>query len=288
MSAPTNGEAGRVSSRGAPTRRIRVDGADIVYRELGVDRGSAPVLVALPQLGANLDGWDPEVVDPLAEDRRVVLIGYRGVGGSTGAVRPSFEEAADDVVAVIAALGLGRVDLLGQSMGGMVAQAVLERSPEVVDRVVLASAGPRGGPGLTAMTGVMVRTILRGVLTATDPTALLFFTRSAAGRRAAREYAARLKRRRADRDRAVGPGVFRAQLRAVERWGAASAPAGRLPHPALILHGDSDRLVPPWNVEPLRRRFDDALAVVLSDSGHGAVAQNRREVVETVRDFLRR
>lgn len=203
----------------APTQRVRAAGADFVYRELGADSGDALPLVALTHLGANLDSWDPEVVDPLAEDRRVLLIGYRGVGGSSGAAQQSFEAAADDVVAVIRALGVERVDLFGQSMGGMVAQAVLERAPQLVDRVVLAGSGPRGGPGLVTMGGVMIRGILRGVLTATDPIALLFFTRTPNGRSAAKALAARLTRRRVDRDSAVTLGVVRRQLGAVRRWG---------------------------------------------------------------------
>ncbi|OOB89494.1 alpha/beta fold hydrolase [Rathayibacter sp. VKM Ac-2630] len=288
MAGSSNAEAGRASFLDAPTRRLRVRGEDVVYRDLGTARDGVPPLVALTRLGANLDSWDPEVVDPLAEDRRVLLIGYRGVGGSTGAVRRTFDEAAADVTAVLDALGLERVDLFGQSMGGMVAQAVLERTPERIDRVVLASTGPEGGPGLTRMTGVMLRTVLRGALTGTDPTSLLFFTRTPAGRRAAAEHAARLKRRRVDRDRPVPLGVLRAQLQAVRRWGGQPASGGTFPHPALILHGDADRMVPPENTEPLRRRFDDALVIVFSDSGHGAVPQNRHAVLDAVRTFLRR
>ncbi|MBO0984157.1 alpha/beta fold hydrolase [Rathayibacter sp. SD072] len=288
MAGSSNAEAGRASFLDAPTRRLRVRGEDVVYRDLGTARDGVPPLVALTRLGANLDSWDPEVVDPLAAERRVLLIGYRGVGGSGGGVRRSFEEAADDLIAAVGALGLERIDLFGQSMGGMVAQAVLERAPALVDRVVLASTGPEGGPGLTRMTGVMVRTILRGALTATDPTALLFFTRTPVGRRAAVEHDARLKRRRADRDRPVPLGVLRAQLQAVKRWGGQPAPGRTFPQPALILHGDADRMVPPENTEPLRRRFDDALVIVFSDSGHGAVPQNRLAVLDAVRTFLRR
>ncbi|KQQ08734.1 alpha/beta fold hydrolase [Rathayibacter sp. Leaf296] len=274
------------ASTDAPTRRVSAAGAEFVYRDIG--SGDLPPLVGLTHLGVNLDSWDPEVVDPLVEERRVILLGYRGVGGSTGRVRESFDDAADDVIAVIRALGLERVDLLGLSMGGMVAQAVLERAPELVDRVILAGTGPEGGPRLTALTGVMVRSILRGVVTATDPTALLFFTRTAGGRRAAEEYAARLKRRRSDRDAAVTPGVFRAQLRAVAQWGRRTAPSGRFSAPGLILHGDSDRMVPLANVAVLRARFDDAQTRIFPDSGHGVVPQNRRAVTEAARLFLRR
>ncbi|MWV48046.1 alpha/beta fold hydrolase [Rathayibacter sp. VKM Ac-2803] len=284
--APRSDDAKAASAVDAPTRRVSAAGAEFVYREVG--RGDLPPLVALTHLGANLDGWDPEVIDPLAAERRVILLGYRGVGGSTGVVRRSFDEAAGDAIAVLRVLGLERVDLFGLSMGGMVAQAILERAPELVDRVILAGTGPESGAGLTTMAGVMLRSILRGGLTGTDPTSLLFFTRSDLGRRSAKEYAARLQRRRAGRDASVGLGVFRPQLQAVAEWGRRPVPAGPFAAPALILHGDSDRMVPPANVDPLRARFADAQVRILHDSGHGVVSQNRRAVTEAARDFLRR
>lgn len=271
----------------AMTRTVTAAGARFVYRELGAHHDGIP-LVGLTHLGANLDSWDPELVDPLAAHRRVILLGYRGVGASTGEVRDRFEDMAADAIAAIRALGLSRVDLFGLSMGGMVAQEILRQAPDLVDRAILAGAGPQGGPGLTAMTGVTVRTILRGAATFTNPTTLLFFTRTRAGKQAAMAYQARLKRRHTGRDTPVTPGVFRAQLRAVNRWGheqqAASAFTGRI----LVLHGDSDRMVPPANAEALRNRFPGAEVHVFPDSGHGVAFQNRSAAVDTTNQFLRR
>lgn len=67
----------------AATRTLRVDGVEIAYRELGASSGVP--LVALNHLGANLDDWDPRIVDGLAANRRVILLGYRGAGRSEGA-----------------------------------------------------------------------------------------------------------------------------------------------------------------------------------------------------------
>lgn len=71
----------------APTRTIAVEGALFAYRELGPQSGIP--LVLLTHLGANLDGWDPCIVEGLAQDRRVIAVDYRGVGDSTGRVRDS-------------------------------------------------------------------------------------------------------------------------------------------------------------------------------------------------------
>lgn len=283
--------AGSASRRfvDAPTRPLAIDGAQLVVRDLGERRDDQPPLVALTHLGANLDSWDPELVDPLAAGRRVILLSYRGVGAATGAVRDRFADMAADAIAAIRALGLPRVDLFGLSMGGMVAQEILRLAPELVDRVILAGAGPRGGPGLTRMTGVFLRGAGRGAVTFTNPTSLLFFTRTAQGTHAASDYQDRLRRRRGGRDRAVTLAVLRAQLRAVNRWGhELPAPPAEHTGPVLILHGDSDRMVPPANVDALRTVFPYAQTQIFPDSGHGVVSQDRQAVTALVDTFLRR
>jgi len=208
----------------AQTRTIAAAGATFAYRELGPQSGVP--LVLLTHLGANLDGWEPRIVDGLAQDHRVIAVDYRGVGQSTGRVRESFEEMAD-VVALIRALGHDRVDMFGLAVGGMVAQAVAARAPRLIDRLILASPGPAGGPGLAALTGTAITTGLRAALTLNDPKTPLFFTSTGTGKRAERAYLARLKERTTERDKPVTPGTYRAQLTAVRRWGCRLPPNGR-------------------------------------------------------------
>lgn len=271
----------------AATRVVHVDGADIAYREVG--SGAGVPLVALMHLGGNLDAWDPEVIDTLAQGRRVIMLDYRGVGRSTGRVRDTFEDMARDAIAAMRALGLARVDLFGLSMGGMVAQAIIEQEPDLVNRLVLAGTGPRGGEGLTRMTGVMVRGIARSILTARPTTSVLFFTGSERGRRAAADFQTRLKRRRDDRDSAVTPGVMRAQLRAVARWGAtARASSATGPStPVLAFHGADDILVPAVNADLLRTTFPTIEVATFPDAGHGVTSQNHGVVAGRIQSFLR-
>lgn len=270
----------------ADTRMVHVDGADIAYREIG--SGDRPPLVALMHLGGNLDAWDPEVVDALGRDRRVIVLGYRGVGRSTGRVRDTFDDMARDAIAAVHALGLDRIDLFGLSMGGMVAQAIVEQEPALVDHLVMSGTGPRGGAGLTRMTGVMLRGIARSVVTARPATSVLFFPRTDGGARAAAAYQRRLKRRRTDRDAAVTPAVMRAQLRAVASWGAQPRPAhASTSTPTLTFHGDDDILVPAANAQQLRPAFSAIDVATFPDAGHGVVSQHRDAVIARIQSFLR-
>ena len=275
------------TTRNAPTRRIEAAGARFAYRELGPAVGVP--LVLLTHLGANLDGWDPCVLDGLAQERRVIAVDYRGVGDSSGTVRDTFEGMADDVVAFLRAFGLRRVDLFGLAVGGMVAQAVALKEPRLVDRLILAAAAPAGGSGLASVTGTTTTSVLRAVLTFNDPKALLFFTRTTGGKHAARQYLARLRERTTGRDKRVTPGVYRAQLAAIRRWGLQEpADLSLIAGPVLIVHGDSDRLVPAANATELARRLPDATVTVYPDSGHGVVFQNHRAFVDAAREFLQR
>lgn len=287
MTVADTGDALRFET--TPTQVLSGPAGGIAVRFVGQTAAPGVPLVALTHLGGNLDSFDPEVVDPLAGDRRVVLVGYSGVGASDGPLRDSIEDMAADVIAVVRTLGFERVDLLGLSMGGMVAQEISDQAPELVDHLVLAGSGPAGGPGLTRLTGVMVRGILTGIITRTDPTVRLFFTRTRSARRAAAAYRSRLARRTRARDTPVGIGVFRAQLRAVRRWGDRhwSPSPSAFTGPVLVLHGDSDRMVPATNAEALRDRYPQATIRIFPDSGHGVVSQNRTDIVTAVRQLLR-
>src|ERR1700758_1962829 len=106
-----------------PTEVVRAaNGVDFAYRRVGV-RGGIPLLLA-NYFAANMDDWDPLIVDGLATDRDVIAFDYPGIGSSTGTTPATVAELAVDCVGFLDALGLTTVDLLGFSLGGMVAQQI--------------------------------------------------------------------------------------------------------------------------------------------------------------------
>ena len=126
----------------APARTVNVGGDTYAYRELG-PRGGIPV-VFFVHLAANLDNWDPRIVDPIARDHHVITFDNRGVGASTGEVPDTIEAMADDAYTFITALGYDKVDVFSFSLGGMIAQALVVKHPELVRKLVLTGTGPPG------------------------------------------------------------------------------------------------------------------------------------------------
>ncbi len=285
---PNEDHGATASLVAAENRTVDAAGAQFIYRELGNAQDESLPLVGLTHLGANLDSWDPELIDPIAATRRVILIGYRGVGASTGTPQDNFEAMVQDAIATIRALGLAQIDLFGLSMGGMVALEVLRQAPELVNRVVFAGTGPQSGPGLTQMTKTFIRGVLRGAITLTNPTSVLFFTKTDNGKQAAKEYQARLMLRSTGRDKPVAPNVLVAQLRAVKRWGQATPVTLGFAGPVLDLHGDSDAMVFPENTEALKRVLPQTQVQIYPDAGHGVVSQHRASISQTITKFLSR
>lgn len=275
----------RTSWASVPTETIVAGDTSLAYRRLGPDSGVPVVL--LNHWGANLDNFDPPIVEGLAADRSVYALDYRGIGASGGTAPRTVAATAQDVIAAIRALGVGPVDLIGFSFGGFVAQQILLDAPDLVRRAILAGTGPAGGVGIERVGAVSWPLILKGIVTFRDPKTYLFFTASANGRRAAKAFLARLKLRTADRDKAVGLPPFLAQLAAIKAWGLqAPQPIETIRTPVLVANGDHDIMVPSENSRDLARRIPGAELVLYPDAGHGGIFQYHDAFLGKARAFL--
>jgi pimeloyl-ACP methyl ester carboxylesterase len=268
-----------------PTSTVRVADIDIAFRTYG-PTGGVPV-VFLHHLGANLDNWDPRIMDGIAARHRVIAFDNRGVGASTGGTSDTVEAMADDAIAFIEALGLTEVDLLGFSLGGFVAQVIAAVRPDLVRRMILAGTGPAGGEGIDKVSTVTYLESVKSILAGNDPKTRLFFTRTANGKQQARAFLQRLKERRDDRDATVSLATFRKQLRAIHAWGTQTpADLGALTLPVLVANGDDDAMVPTSNSYDLAHRLPDSTLQIYRDAGHGGIFQAHSEFVPAALDFL--
>src|SRR3954466_15901255 len=201
------------STSTASTQFIETSLETYAYRRFG--GGAAPPLVLLQHFTGTLDNWDPAITDALAEGREVILFESAGLGRSTGEVPPTIAGMTQHLLAFVDALGLTQVDLLGFSLGGMVAQqAALER-PSLVHRMLLVGTAPEGGEDIMHLEKPELRSILEDrSLSGYQVLVKLFFTSSKSSEAAGQAFVGRLAARTEDREPASGPKVAQAQLAA--------------------------------------------------------------------------
>ena len=268
----------------APTQFVETQGVRYAYRRFGKP-GTVPLLF-LEYFNSNMDGWDPAVTNSLATDHEVILFDNAGVAASGGETTNTVMETTPHCVAFCRALGLEAINIVGFSLGGMIAQQLALDHPDLVRRLILLGTAPRGGEGLT-FTELSSEE-------QTDPVAFLlgaFFSPSEASQEAGREYLKRLESRKEDRDLPVSRNSVVAQLAAIREWGTIRATdrystLKDITHPTLIVHGNKDIVVPPINAFILAEHLPNAQLIVYSDSSHGAQYQHAKIFLEHVELFL--
>ena len=263
------------------------NGVDYAYRDTGGE-GTVP-LVLLQHFRGNLDNWDPALIDALAPDRQVVTFDNAGVGSSTGTTPDTIEQMARDAIAFLAAMEFSQADLLGFSIGSFVAQQIALTRPAIVRRLVLASSAPQGAAGMHGWAPEVIGAV---GTPQTSPEAYLevFFTRSAASRRAGTEALQRMYARTEDRDKATTWATREAQYDAVCTWGipdhALLQRLSCLPMPVFVANGDSDPMILPHYSYLLAGLIPQAQLKIYPDSAHGFLFQHHAEFAADVCVFL--
>jgi pimeloyl-ACP methyl ester carboxylesterase len=274
----------------APTQFVEADGIRFAYRRFGNPVGTPIVL--LQHFMGNLDNYDPAITDALAEGREVILTDNAGVGLSTGPAPETVAAMARDAASLVDALGLEHVDLFGFSMGGYVAQQIAVDRPELVRRLILVGTGPRGGDGMAQLAPDVAP--LFG--TAYDPQDLMwlpiFFSPSEASQAAGRRFLERIRARTEDRDVPVSEATVAAHAAAAAEWGAAASGSydylEGIAHPALVVNGSNDVVVPTINSYILQQSLPNAELVLFPDSNHGSQLQFTEPFNRYVTDFVDR
>lgn len=268
----------------AKTQIIEVDGYSFAYRELGAAADVA--LVFLHHYTGVLDDWDPCVVEGLAENHHVILFDNKGVGSSEGKTPNSVSEMASDAIQFIRALGHEKVDLLGFSLGGFVAQTILETSPQLVRKVILAGTGPAGSQGLDQIGAVVKDALSKSSATGKHHKHFLFFGSSGESQAAAEKFLSRLKERQDGRGKTASEDTVKAQSEAILAWARSKPTSHFANHPVFVVNGDRDVMVPTINSFALFQNYPNATLSILPDSGHGAIFQYYDLFVDQASVFL--
>jgi pimeloyl-ACP methyl ester carboxylesterase len=259
----------------APTQFVNANGIRFAYRRFG-KAGGVPIVFNQHYLGT-MDYWDPAVTDGLARDREVILFNNAGVSSSSGEVPTTFEQMGANAVAFIGALRLNKVDVLGFSIGGMVAQEITLQAPDLVRKLILVGTGPRGGEGMESMTQVAKR-IFGAVYDPPENMWLaVLFSPSEASQAAGMAFLKRKHLRQEGRDPEVNDKVSPAQVEAMDKWGVQKAGSydylKTIKQPTLAVNGSNDLIMPTVNSFIMQQNMPNAQLIIYPDSNHGSQDQ---------------
>jgi poly(3-hydroxyoctanoate) depolymerase len=263
---------------GSRVRMIAVDGLTLRVST----RGQGSPLLLIMGIGGHLDMWSP--LERLLHPRGIHTIAYDApwTGGSSAYRVPQrFSGLARTAEHLLDCVGYARVDILGVSFGGGVAQQLAYQSPDRVRRLVLAatSSGAISVPGNP-----------RALLALATPRRYLdpvYYRRIApevfGGRSRTDPNAAALAARFAHPPSMMG---YAHQLYAAAGWTSVLW-LHRIQQPTLVLTGDDDPIVPVANGRLLASRIPNARLRVIRGGGHLFLLEQAEEVAETIADFLR-
>jgi pimeloyl-ACP methyl ester carboxylesterase len=270
------------------TQRVTAEnGVEYAYRDQG--EGDVP-LVLLQHFRGNLDNWDPALIDELAAERRVVTFDNVGVGATTGTTPNTVEAMAHDAIALLEAMDLQSVDLLGFSLGSFVAQEIALIRPDLLRRVVLASSAPQGAAGMHGWAPEVIGAIGKPE-TAPEEYLSVFFAPTSTSLQAGQEAAGRIFGRKTDRDEPTTWQTRQAQYDAVCAWGIPNHSllerVAAIDLPVFVANGDSDPMILPRYSHLLAGLLPNARVTIYPDSAHGFLFQHHTRFAADVHDFLR-
>nr|WP_315030081.1 alpha/beta hydrolase [uncultured Chryseobacterium sp.] len=282
---PTNQEIQGDSHQNAKTRYVEVKGTSFAYRILGKDQG-IPVIL-LPGLGGSMDDWDPAVTDGLAQKYKVILFDNRGVAASKGITPNTIQGMADDAIDFIKAMNLNRVNIMGFSMGGFVAQRIVLTEPGLINKIILTGTGPKGAVGLSNLPNIIAGT---AGLSPEESFLKFGFTESAQSIAAGKSAYERVQLRKTDRDPILSDATSASQFTAVLNWAQPDTNAyeevKKIKSPVLIVHGENDLPVSVQNAKNMAQNLDHSELVIFPDSGHASFYQNHSAFITKALEFL--
>jgi pimeloyl-ACP methyl ester carboxylesterase len=254
------------------------DGTKIYWEE----QGSGPPLVLIMGLGYTSEMWH-RVLPAVAREYRTILFDNRGVGRSdVPAQGYAIGDMAADTAAVMDAAGVERAHVLGISMGGLIAQEFALRYPERVRSLILGCTHHGGREAVVAKREVFDVLMARGHMPAEEGTRAMapyIYDPATPRERVEEDIEIRL------RTYPTSAGYF-GQVQAILAFDARP----RLPEisaPTLVLHGESDRLVPPENGRLLAGLIPNAKLIMLKGASHIFMTDQPEASISAILSFLR-
>ncbi len=267
-------------------RTIPVNDIRIAFQEFGPAQDTSPPALPLLMItgyGGLMQMWPPALIEPLAQNRRVIVFDNRGLGFSTSSSQDySIELFARDAGALLDALGIAQAHVLGWSMGAFIAQELALDHPQKVSKLILL-AGSCGGDqaiwpdedvwnSLTDLSGTLEQRVQRMF-------ANLFPTHWLRANPDPGAYFPPVTAPVDDRN------LLR-QAATLKDWPGSWSRLPKLSQNTLILIGEQDAVIPAANANRLAERIPRAEVTRIPDGGHGFFFQFPDLTAHIVNGFL--
>jgi pimeloyl-ACP methyl ester carboxylesterase len=261
--------------------KIKVNDINVYYEV----HGQGFPLVMIMGLGANIDWWDPRLVHGLSKKFKLILFDNRGAGRTDISDKQyTIKLFADDTASLMDALGIPRANVLGLSMGGMIAQELALNYPEKVEKLVLCSTFCGGAKAVQPSPEVL--RVLTADRSAMSPEEIvrsmipLIFTKDFVENNPEFVELSVQQMLKAP----ISNEAFLRQLNAITEFDTYDR-LSQIKAPTLVLHGKRDILVPPENGEILAKAIPNAKLVYFRNSAHG-LAEEIDKVISVLLSFL--
>jgi len=277
------------SNISAQTKFVQAGNESYAYRRFG--NGPGVPLLFLQHFTGNLDNWDPAVTDPLALGREVILFESAGIGRSTGEVPKTVSGMAMHALAFLDGLGVNTCDVLGFSLGGMVAQEMVLERPSIFRKIILVGTAPRGGEDIMHLEKPSLAQYLNDPkVQGYEVLQKIFFAPSDSSQAAGEAFIKRLAQRQDDREPASGPDVSMAQMAAFREWeqvtGERFTDLKSIHQPTLVVNGIKDEMISVSNSYRLSENLPNAVLLTYPDAGHGSLFQFHKSFTRHAAAFL--
>lgn len=257
-------------------------------------RGEGEPLILIEGFGMSMDDWDPSLLQELSKDHRLIIFDLRGVGLSEGDLSGlSLSQMTDDTVHLLKKLGVAKADVLGWSMGSLVAQEMALKHPEYVNKLILVStfsADQHTVDGSDQVSAYIMDNIKNGWEKLVPP----MFPDDRK-----EDIDAYLKRREKAIESKEAPRieeitqdldvVRHAQqdvMIALRNSGERLQMLSDITQPTLVIAGEEDALLPLANDRLVADAVPSAKLIVIPRAGHAVLFMGNKEVVKEIKQFL--
>ncbi len=273
-----------INALSAPTQYINVNGTNYAYRRFG--KPSEIPLVGFQHFTGTLDNWDPVILDGLAQEREILIFDNAGVGNSAGETPDNVADMAHDAIDFLKALGIIKIDVLGFSLGGFIAQYLADKYADLIRKIIIIGAAPQGSKVLESFSQLIYKAMQKEPV---ERFLYIFFTATEASRTKGKETLQRLCTRTEDRDRETVQESVLAQMTAITRWGSdpVTVDLKNIQHPVLIIQGSNDEMMDSDNSYAMFKALPNAQLSLYPDAAHGSFYQYPEVFINQANHFLK-